>query len=252
MPLNSQSFSTNSARQEFCLSLKTARERKGMTLDEIADATKIPASLFAALERNDLCRWPDGLFRRSFFRDYVRMIGLPVAEACAEFVRLFSDDESADLPAVTGAAGEASEASDPRLVLDAAWHGARASVAVRLLAALIDAGVVILVAVAIAWVAGTGQLGTTGIVALAYFSLATALFGVSPANWAICRYRSILGVQMPSLAAISAAWTHVFGPSSSGTPEPGAEPEKRPWFSDARRVGPARPPRFRARIKLRQ
>ena len=49
--------------------------------------------MFAALERSDLRRWPNGLFRRSFFRDYVRMIGLPVAEACDEFVRLFPDDE---------------------------------------------------------------------------------------------------------------------------------------------------------------
>lgn len=250
MPLNSQSFSTNS-RQEFCLALKTARERKGMTLDQIADATKIPASLFAALERNDLCRWPEGLFRRSFFRDYVRMIGVPVAEACAEFVRLFSDDEGADLSAVTGAASEVSEADDPRLVLDAAWHGARASVAVRLLAALIDAGVVILVAVAIAWVAGIGRLETTAIIALAYFSLATALFGNSPANWAICRFRSILGGHMSGLAAMSAAWKHVFGTTGGGTPEPVAEPERRPWISDARRVGPAPSPRFRVRMKLR-
>ena len=251
MQLNIQSLSTHS-RQEFCLALKTARERKGITLDEIAEATKIPASLFAALERNDLRHWPEGLFRRCFFRDYVRMIGLPVAEACAEFVRLFSDDEGAELPTVTGAASEASNATDPRLVLAAGWHGARASVAVRLLAALIDAGAVILVAVAIAWVAGIGRLGTTAIVALAYFSLETALFGNSPATWAICRCRPILGAQMPGLAAISAAWKHVLGTVGGGTPEPGAEPERRPWISDARRVGPAPSPRFRARIKLRQ
>ena len=76
MPLNSESLSTHS-RQEFCLALKAARERAGITLAEIADKTKIPASLFAALERNDLRRWPKGLFRRSFFRDYARMIGVP-------------------------------------------------------------------------------------------------------------------------------------------------------------------------------
>lgn len=88
MPLNSHTLPTNSC-QEFCLALKAARERKGITLDEIAETTKIPASLFAELERNDLRRWPQGLFRRSFFRDYARMIGVPVTEACAEFVRLF-------------------------------------------------------------------------------------------------------------------------------------------------------------------
>lgn len=91
MPLNSQTLPTDS-REEFCLALKTARERKGISLDDIEKATKIPAYMFAALERCDLRRWPHGLFRRSFFRDYVKMIGVPVTEACAAFVQLFVDE----------------------------------------------------------------------------------------------------------------------------------------------------------------
>lgn len=95
MPLNSHTLPTNSC-QDFCLALKAARERKGITLDEIAETTKIPAYLFAELERSDLHRWPEGFFRRSFFRDYVRLIGVPVTEACAEFGRLFVGDEPPD------------------------------------------------------------------------------------------------------------------------------------------------------------
>lgn len=94
------------SRDEFCLALKSARESSGITLADIAHATKIPASLFAALERNDLRRWPNGLFRRSFFRDYVQMIGLPVAEAVAAFVRLFPDE-------ATAAALQAAEVAAP-------------------------------------------------------------------------------------------------------------------------------------------
>lgn len=90
------------SRDEFCLALKAARERSGITLADIADATKIPAYLFDALERNDLRRWPSGLFRRSFFRDYVKTIGVPVSEACAQFARLFPD-ETVELPPVTEA-----------------------------------------------------------------------------------------------------------------------------------------------------
>lgn len=59
-------------------------------------------------------------------------------------------------------------------------------------AAPIDAGAVILVAGALAWVAGMDRPATTAIVALAYFSLATALFGESPAKRAMSRRRSIL------------------------------------------------------------
>lgn len=94
MPSHSESLPTDSC-QDFCLALKAARERKGITLAEIAETTKIPSSVFAALERCDLRCWPKGLFRRSFFRDYVGMIGLPVAEAVEAFVRLFPDDEPA-------------------------------------------------------------------------------------------------------------------------------------------------------------
>jgi hypothetical protein len=92
MPANSEPLPTDT-REHFCCALKAARESKGISLDEIEKATKIPAYLFAALERCDLKRWPHGLFRRSFFRDYARTIGLPVTEACAAFVQLFVDEE---------------------------------------------------------------------------------------------------------------------------------------------------------------
>jgi len=128
MPLNTDSPPTDS-RQEFCLALKAARERRGITLHEIAATTKIPASLFAALERSDLRRWPKGLFRRSFFRDYARAVGLPTAEVCDEFVRLFPDDESL-------VSTNAAEAGELRLVLDASWRGPRNPILVRFLAAM--------------------------------------------------------------------------------------------------------------------
>lgn len=99
-------------RQEFCLALKAARESKGITLDEIADTTKIPAFMFAALERCDLSRWPKGFFRRSFFRDYVQMLSLPVAEACAQFARLFPDDDGVAPAAPTAVADQPSTAAD--------------------------------------------------------------------------------------------------------------------------------------------
>ena len=254
MPLNTEGPPTNS-RQEFCLALKASRERKGITLDQIAETTKIPASVFAALERNDLRRWPKGLFRRSFFRDYARTIGLPVAEACAEFVRLFPDHDGAELIPTTAATHtEGNPTNDVRLVLDPTWHGPRVSVPSRLLAALCDAGAVVLVAVALAWVAGAAWSTTTAVVALAYFSLATALAGESPATWAIPRRRSILDALMHGPAAIATAWTHasdsmsqLFGNAGGGAPESSEEPASRPWVSDARRVGP---PRLRVRIKL--
>jgi hypothetical protein len=253
MPLHNEGLPHHS-RQEFCLALKAARERNGITLAAIADATKIPAYMFAALERSDLRRWPKGLFRRSFFRDYARMIGVPVAESCAEFVRLFPDHEGA-VPAKPAGATEANQADDVRLVLDPAWHGPPASVLSRLLAVVMDSGAVILVAAAVAWVAGIDRAATTAIVALAYFSLATALFGESPAKLAVSRSRAFLAALPQGPAAIAAAFrqgataiSHVFGSAEGETPAPVEEPEMRPWITDAHRVGPA--PRLRVRIKV--
>ena len=246
---HSESLSHHS-RQEFCLALKAARERNGITLAAIADATKIPGSMFAALERNDLRRWPKGLFRRAFFRGYAQMIGVPLEETCAEFVRLFPDQEGTGVTKATGAATEANQANEVRLVLDEAWRGPPAPVLSRMLAVLIDAGAVIFVAVALAWVAATDQPATTAIVALAYFSLATALFGESPAKWAMSKGPSIFAALTPGPAAVASAWRSVADVvgTADGTPETGEEPEMRPWITDARRVAPA--PRLRVRIKV--
>lgn len=129
MPSNTDTLSTLS-RQEFCVALKLARERKGVTLAEVADRTKIAAELFATLERNDLRRWPKGIFRRSFFRDYVAMIGVPVAEACAEFARLFPEDD-----------GEVVSKPEPGTVVESRDQRGRdhASVFSRVGTAVIDA-----------------------------------------------------------------------------------------------------------------
>src|SRR5687767_8298065 len=192
MPLNTESPSTESC-QEFCLALKAARERKRITLAEMARATKIPASLFASLERGDLRRWPKGLFRRSFFREYVRMIGLPAAETCDEFVRLFPDHEVAQCTRAAAAPnGTVPEEDDVRLVLDAAWQGPRPSMLSRLFAATLDLGAVALMSTALSRAAGIDGSATTAIIALTYFSLATVLFGETPAKWVIARRRVVV------------------------------------------------------------
>lgn len=238
MSFNSESSYTNS-RQEFCLALKAARERRGITLTEIANSTKVPSYLFAALERSDLKRWPKGLFRRSFFRDYVRMIGLPVDETTAVFVRLFPDDAGAEVAKTAGAGNDADQSSGLRLAFDTAWHGPRTSVLSRLLVVPIDAGAVILIAVALAWWADLDRATTTTIVALAYFSLATVLVGESPAKWIMSRRRSILDTLTQGPAAVAAAWrrsadaiSHLVGSTDAVAPEP--------------------PQRLRVRVKLSQ
>jgi len=257
MPLNGDSPSAQS-RQEFCLALRATRERKGISLAQIAESTKIPASLFAALERGDLRRWPKGLFRRSFFRDYARIIGLPLAETCEEFVRLFPDETCAVAKA-GGATLEPEQTADVRLVFDTTWHGPHAPVRSRLLVALLDAVAVVLMAAALTRVQGMHLPSAIAIVALAYFSLATALLGESPAHWVRARRRSMLDVATQGTTVTTTAWSRVsdmfssvFGRPDIGTREPVEEPEIGGWISDAHRVEPALSSRLRMRIKIFQ
>ena len=72
--------------------LRDARERKGISLRQIANATKISVSALEALERNDLSRLPGGIFSRAFVRSYAVEVGLEPEEAIQEFLAQFPHD----------------------------------------------------------------------------------------------------------------------------------------------------------------
>ena len=95
------------------LRLRLERERRRITLDSIAANTKINIVLLQGLERDDVSRWPSGIFRRSFIRDYAVAVGLDPDETMREFVAQFPDPEF-DVPAATKAPAPA----DLRLMLD--------------------------------------------------------------------------------------------------------------------------------------
>lgn len=71
--------------------LRRQRERRQITLSQIAATTKINRSLFEGLERDNVSRWPGGIFRRSFIRAYAQAIGLDPDETCREFVERFPE-----------------------------------------------------------------------------------------------------------------------------------------------------------------
>lgn len=81
--------------ETFGTRLRRRREQQGNTIRAIADDTKISASLFEALERDDVSRWPTGLFRRAYFRAYAAAIGLDVESSLREFLALYPDPGAA-------------------------------------------------------------------------------------------------------------------------------------------------------------
>src|SRR5262245_26718131 len=69
--------------------LRKARERRGVSLRQIAEATKISVSILQGLERNDIAQLPGGVFGRAFVRSFATAVGLNPEETVAEFVEQF-------------------------------------------------------------------------------------------------------------------------------------------------------------------
>lgn len=88
--------------------LRSERERRRIALEAIAENTKIGIGLLKGLERNDLSRWPSGIFRRSFIRSYAEAIGLDADETLREFLEHFPDPQE-EVTAVDAAAAAPAE-----------------------------------------------------------------------------------------------------------------------------------------------
>jgi transcriptional regulator with XRE-family HTH domain len=164
------------ARRVYCTQLKDVRERLGITLASIAERTKVNQSLYAALERGDVSRWPAGIYRRSFFREYATALGLPVDSATSEFLQLFPDETDQRIPAGLGSAG------GPLRMTLAGRTWLRAS-RVQVVAALVDLATVAVIAAAIAWWMPISGGTVTALVTMIYYSLATACLACSPGSW---------------------------------------------------------------------
>ena len=82
------------ARRDFGAHMKKLREERGVTLRQVADATKISMGALEALERNDVSRLPGGIFSRAFVRTYAIAIGQDPEHTVREFVLNFTDDSA--------------------------------------------------------------------------------------------------------------------------------------------------------------
>ena len=69
--------------------LRLARERRGVSLRQIAASTKISVAALEALERNDVSKLPGGIFSRAFVRSYAVEVGLDPDETVREFLERF-------------------------------------------------------------------------------------------------------------------------------------------------------------------
>ena len=66
--------------------LKREREMRAITLEEIADATKIGTRSLRALEEEHFDQLPGGIFNKGFVRAYARFLGIDEEQAVADYM----------------------------------------------------------------------------------------------------------------------------------------------------------------------
>ena len=74
--------------------LQREREMRGVTLEEIAEATKIGTRNLRALETNDFDKLPGGIFNKGFVRAYARYLGIDEEQAVADYLAASGQTEA--------------------------------------------------------------------------------------------------------------------------------------------------------------
>src|SRR6266568_8366508 len=77
--------------------LRREREMRGVTLEEISEATRIRMDFLKALEDEEFWKLPGGVFRRSFIRAYAQYLGLDEERILAEYLLAARPDTDVDL-----------------------------------------------------------------------------------------------------------------------------------------------------------
>jgi transcriptional regulator with XRE-family HTH domain len=168
--------------------LRSERERRRITLESIAANSKISISLLRDLERDDVSRWPSGIFRRSFVRSYAEAIGLDADDLVREFLERYPDVQQLEAVAAeiaaSGGRRKAHQTTVLRLTLADAprpFSGGRllADVGSRLKAVAWDAGTTLVLALTAFLVVGSFWT-SLGVVMLCYYAGGILILGNSP------------------------------------------------------------------------
>jgi hypothetical protein len=78
--------------------LRRERELRGISLRDVADATKISLRFLQAIEQDRIDVLPGGIFPRAFVRQYARQLGLDAERLVAEFLYFHGDQATPQPP----------------------------------------------------------------------------------------------------------------------------------------------------------
>jgi cytoskeletal protein RodZ len=99
--------------QAFGQKLRREREKKRVTLDQLAERTKVAASLLRSLEAGECARWPGGIYSRGFVRAYAEATGMDPEHTVSLFVECYPEFAAAVDPVP-----ETPEAAGPQTLLE--------------------------------------------------------------------------------------------------------------------------------------
>jgi cytoskeleton protein RodZ len=80
--------------------LRGTRERRGMSLESLAESTKINIGILRALENDDLEKMPALIYSRGFVKTYAREIGLDPDDTAEQYFAQFAIEPTPDASAV--------------------------------------------------------------------------------------------------------------------------------------------------------
>jgi transcriptional regulator with XRE-family HTH domain len=204
--------------------LRRERERRGVTLSQISEQTKLSVAILEGLEADDLSRWPGGIFRRAYSRCYASAVGLDpdFVVRRVEEAHPVSDDEAVDVPAATAGAQPV-----PRGHAVAAGRPMPART--RLLAVSLD--LLVAGALGFGFAAAGSRLLWPVLAIAAYHALGLLLAGRSP-MLALLTDAEVVPVVVPARAHEPAA-----APRVDRTPVPAGRSSGRGHRHVARRAG---------------
>ncbi len=187
------------AAEAFGPNLRRIRLRRGISLDQLSEQTKVSTELWEAMEHNDFSRWPTGVAARAYVRDYATIVGLDPDETIDEFCRIAPNGDRRREPLVRGAAEFLrhdlawEDHLPPDIKVDRrssrnAHDHAIDRQTLRAAASLTDL-LVVTVTASVAVVMVRGNFWTTvGVLGLLYHAISMALLGCTPAAWLLDMY----------------------------------------------------------------
>lgn len=78
--------------------LRTEREKKGLSLSDVAVQTRISSRFLSAMEADDPSSMPGSFFYKSFVQQYARFLGLELTEYQSALDTVFSTEDSSLVP----------------------------------------------------------------------------------------------------------------------------------------------------------